>query len=222
MDSLLAQLNDDLAQLAGHARRGLVQIHNGRRGLGAGTIWQADGLVLTNAHVALAARRGRRMAASRRRAGLIVALPDGRRLPAGLLACDERRDLAALSVPASGLPTIELGDSRRLRPGDWVMALGHPWGVLGAATAGTVITVGPPPEMPLTADFVQVGLHLRPGHSGGPMVDADGRLVGINTMINGPNVGLAIPVHEAIAFLKEHLGRRPAGHPDQLPAQRTL
>jgi serine protease Do len=128
-------------------------------------------------------------------------------LPAHVLAADADRDIAALAVEANHLPTIALGESKQLRPGQWVLALGHPWGVLGAASAGVVIDTGRPPEMPNNrGEFIQVGLHLRPGHSGGPLVDAQGRLVGINTMITGPEVGLAVPVHEVKHFLRQHLG----------------
>jgi S1-C subfamily serine protease len=171
-----------------------VQITNGQRGAGAGTIWHADGLIVTNAHVV-----GRR--------SLRVTLPDGRTLPARLLARDASRDLAALAVDATGLPTSELGQSKQLQPGQWVLALGHPWGVAGAVTAGVVIGVGPPPEMPLPQrELIQVGLRLRPGHSGGPLVDVHGRLVGINTMMAGPEVGLAVPVHVVKTFLRQALG----------------
>jgi S1-C subfamily serine protease len=171
-----------------------VEIKNGRGGAGAGTIWHPDGLIITNAHVI-----GRR--------GLKVTLADGRTLPARLLAHDADLDLAALSVEATELPTIELGRSKRLLPGQWVMALGHPWGVPNAVTAGVVIGLGPHPEgiMP-QRNLIQVNLPLRPGHSGGPLVDASGRLVGISAMMNGPQVGLAVPVHEAKAFLRRTLG----------------
>jgi S1-C subfamily serine protease len=88
-----------------------------------------------------------------------------------------------------------------------VVALGHPWGVTGATTAGMVIDVGRPAEgLPYRGELIQVGLHLRPGHSGGPMVDGAGRLVGINTMISGPEVGLAVPIHSVKRFLKQRLG----------------
>lgn len=189
----LERLNDALSMVAAHARAALVSIDVDGRGIGAGTIWHPAGLILTNAHVA-----GRR--------SLFVTLPDGRALPAKLLARDSGRDLAALSVEAGDLPTVELGDSRRLRAGDWVLALGHPWGVRGAVTAGVVIDVGRPQEMPAAQELIQVGLHLRPGRSGGPLVDAQGRLVGVNTMMAGPDVGLAVPVHAIKAFLKERLG----------------
>jgi serine protease Do len=193
MSSLWQQLNDEMSSAVGNVRRSLVQINNGRGGVGAGTLWHAAGLIITNAHVA-------------GRASLKVTLPDGRTLPARVLAQDVERDLAALSINADELPTIDLGNSKQLQPGEWVLAMGHPWGVLGAVTAGIVIDVGPPPEIPSRGEFIQVGLHLRPGHSGGPLVDVRGRLVGINTMIAGPEVGLAIPVHVVKNFLREELG----------------
>ena len=89
-------------------------------------------------------------------------------------------DLAALRIQADGLPTIQLADSRAVRPGQWVMALGHPWGVVGAATGGVIIGMGRQwPEMaPAKRDWLVVSLHMRPGHSGGPLVDVRGRLLG--------------------------------------------
>ena len=194
MSALLQQLSSDMADLATSVRRSLVHIRNGSRGAGAGSIWHSDGLIVTNAHVA----------ANRE---LHVTLPDGRELPARVLAHDSGLDLAALSVEGNGLPAISLGDSRRLRPGELVLAMGHPWGVSGAATAGVVIGVGNEvPETPLRGrEWVAAALRLRPGHSGGPMMDADGRLVGINTMITGPEVAMAVPVHVVKDFLRDAL-----------------
>ena len=188
---MLPELNTDLADVVERVYCSLVHVQNGRRGSGAGTIWHPQGLIVTNAHVA-------------GRGPLKVGLLDGRTLPAQILARDPDRDLAALRVEASDLPSVQLGDSRRLRPGEWVMAVGHPWGVPGAATAGVVIGMGAEwPEMPRNGrDWVVVSLHMRPGHSGGPLVDVHGRLVGINTMINGPDVGVAIPVHVVVEFLR--------------------
>lgn len=193
MTTLLQQLNSEMVAAVEQARRSLVQIQNGR-GAGAGTIWQSDGLIITNAHVV-------------RHRNIGVTLPDGRSLPARLLAHDVQRDLAALAVAANNLPAVTLGDAHQLQPGQWVLALGHPWGVKGAVSAGAVIDVGLPPELPGRAgEFIQVGLTLRPGHSGGPLVDGQGRLVGINTMISGPEVGLAVPVYVVKKFLRETLG----------------
>ena len=205
------QLNGEMAALVDSARRSLVEISNGRRGHGAGTIWHPDGLIITNAHVV-------HVQAPR------VTLSDGRTLPARLLAHDPALDLAALKVDASGLPTVELGESSKLRAGEWVMALGHPWSVAGAVSGGVVIGVGAewaelprPPLRPRRVnretrenrggEWLVAGLQLRPGHSGGPMIDARGRLVGINTMMAGPGVGVAVPVHVVKRFLQQGLER---------------
>ena len=192
MNDLIQELNDEMSGAVEDVRRSLVSIHNGHGGAGAGTIWRPDGLVITNAHVV----RGRH--------GLKVTLPDARTLPARLLAHDDQHDLAALAVDAEGLPTIQVGDSRLLKAGQWVMAIGHPYGVAGAVTAGIVIGEGA--ELPEVAsrgrEWIAVSLHMRPGHSGGPLVDIDGRLVGINTMITGPDVGMAVPVHVVKEFLR--------------------
>lgn len=197
MSQLIEQLNAALADRVASAWRSLVQISSGR-GSGAGTIWHADGLIITNAHVV----RGDAVPQ--------ITLPDGRSLPAQILAVDAERDLAALVVDAYNLPTIEVGDSRKLRPGQWVTAVGHPWGVQGAITSGVVIGAGA--KLPEMSDlqpgreWIALSLHMRPGHSGGPLVDALGRLVGINTMITGPDVGFAIPIQVVKAFLKERMG----------------
>jgi S1-C subfamily serine protease len=197
MSNLLQQLNNELTEVVTRTRQSLVVIRNGRSGAGAGTIWHTDGLIVTNAHVV-------------QRGSLEVVLADERSFSARVLAHDKERDLAALSIKAEGLPTVELGDSRDLQPGQLVLALGHPWGVAGAVSAGPVIQVGLPPEIPrVSTEFVQAGLKLRPGHSGGPMIDVRGRLVGINTMITGPEVGLAVPVQVVKGFLRVHLGSKP-------------
>ncbi len=190
--NLVEEVSADLGALAERVQRSLVEVHNGRRGYGAGTIWQSRGLIITNAHVIGTGHVG-------------VTLPDGRDLPARVLARDPRRDLAALAVDGGELPVIELGDSRALRPGQWVMAVGHPLGVPGAATAGIVIGSGPVWTSGELAggEAILASLHLRPGHSGGPLVDSAGRLVGINVMMQGPDVGVAIPVHVAKNFLRE-------------------
>lgn len=188
-------LDAEMATAVDEVHTSLVQLTNGRRGGGAGTIWHSDGLILTNAHVV------------RRRAPRVT-LWDGRDFPSRLLALDEKRDLAALRIDAHNLPTIKPGDSRRLAAGTWVLAVGHPWGVVGAVSAGTIIAVGRPLEWPnFPGELIQTSLWLRPGHSGGPLVDGNGRLLGINTMISGPQVGLAIPFHIVKAFLKENLSR---------------
>ncbi|MDX1991946.1 MAG: trypsin-like peptidase domain-containing protein [bacterium] len=205
MTNLFEQLSSEMADIASNVRSALVQITDGNGSIGAGTIWHSDGLIITNAHVV--AERDRRGLIRTR--SLSVILPDGRKLPATVLAMDETNDLAALSVQADNLPVIEPGDSKALRPGQWVMALGHPWGVRDSMTAGVVIGTGDNlPEMQPGREWIALNLHLRPGHSGGPLVDDAGRLVGVNTMISGPEVGFAVPAHIVKAFLKDTLGAR--------------
>lgn len=198
MSSVFEQLNNRLADVAAEARRSLVRISSGSgrmQGNGSGTIWHSDGLIVTNSHVV-------------ERANLQVTLPSGESLPATVIATDESLDLAALSVEASGLPTITAGNSKQLRPGDWVFAMGYPWGIAGGSTGGVVIGMGADfPELPRTnREWIALSLHLRPGHSGGPLLDDELRLVGVNTMITGPDVGFAIPVHVVKRFLKERIG----------------
>lgn len=203
MSSLLQQLNADLSSVVGSVRRSLVQVLDGRGGAGAGTIWHEDGLVITNAHVI--ARGG----------AIRVGLPNGQQFAATLLARDPDNDLAALAIEANGLPTVQPGDSKAVQPGQWVLALGHPWGVLDAVTGGIVIGAGHDlVELRGTGrDWLAVSLHLRPGHSGGPLVDAQGRLVGVNTLMTGPDVGVAVPVDSVKQFLKRHIGQHQRAEP---------
>jgi serine protease Do len=181
LDAAAAALAARLARITVEVRQG----GPGRRGgaaLGSGVVWHPDGLILTNAHVA--------------RGDVAVALPDGRVLGARLVARDPERDLAALVVDAGGLPAAEIGDAAALRVGELVLALGNPWGLARALTAGLVHAVD--------RRLVQADLRLAPGNSGGPLADARGRVVGLNTMIVG---GLAVAVPSGVArrFVREQL-----------------
>lgn len=195
MSGVFEQLNSALADVLTDVSASVVQVRDESRGAGAGTIWHSDGLIVTNAHVV-------------HHGPFKVALNDGRVLDAKLLARDEEHDLAALSIDAHDLPTIQIGNTRDLHPGQWVMALGHPWGVANAATSGVLIGVGRQlPELPTASqDWVVADLHLRPGNSGGPLIDAHGRLIGVNTLITGPNVGVAVAVDVVKEFLQRALG----------------
>jgi serine protease Do len=195
MSAIAAGIDREIEELAERVGRSLVQIRNGRGGAGAGAVWHSDGLILTNAHVV------------GRRATVVVA--NGASHEARVLAVDEERDLAALSVDASDLPAIELGSAHDLRSGEWLLAIGHPWGLEGAVTVGVVVGVGELPGLPAGGrEMVAASLHLRPGDSGGVLVDADGRLVGINTMMAGLDLGLAVSVDEAKRFVKRALGSK--------------
>ncbi len=196
MNGILAQLSQDMADVVRAVGHGLVRVENGRLGYGAGVIWEAEGLILTNAHVI-------------RREDPMVELPGGDQVRARVAALDRGLDLALLRVEKKGLQPLPRGDSRALRTGDWVAAAGHPWGVQGGVTCGTVIGIGRGwEEMPRDRrELILVSLHLRPGHSGGPLMDAGGNLVGINTLAAGPDVGVAVPVHVAEAFAAKQAAR---------------
>ncbi len=202
MATVLDQLNTALSGVLDDVSASVVQVRDESRGAGAGTIWHSDGLIVTNAHVAQGGP-------------LKVALHDGRVLDAQLIARDEEHDLAALAVEANDLPTIKIGSTRDLHPGQWVMALGHPWGVANAATGGILIGVGEQlPELPTARhEWVVADLHLRPGNSGGPLVDADGRMIGVNTLMTGPGVGVAVSVDVVKAFLQRTIGGKTEAAP---------
>lgn len=190
-----SNLASEIAAVAERLRRVTVQVRGGRGG-GAGVLWRSDGprshWVITNAHVA----RGPRAE---------LVLPDGRFLYAEVRATDARRDLAALTVQAAGLPAAEIGDSGGIRVGELVLAVGNPWGLIGAVAAGIVHAIGPirPPNGP---SCIQADVRLAPGNSGGPLADARGRVIGINSMVAG-GLALAIPSNEVERFLRG-LGRR--------------
>jgi S1-C subfamily serine protease len=196
----MQQLGEAQAHIATKVQKSLVTVSNDGRSGGAGVVWSAAGLILTNAHVI-------------RRQAPQVELHDGQRYESRIVARDPQRDLAFLQISFADLEPLVRGQSKALRPGDWVLSIGHPWGVRGAASAGSVIAVGQPAEQigRYRGDLIQVGLHLRPGHSGGPMVNASGEWVGLNTMIAGPNVGLAVPIHVIETFAQEYLSEQDVG-----------
>jgi len=202
MDSVLTQFSSGIATVGERVLPAVVQIRNGRAGAGAGIIWHSAGLIVTNAHV-VSNRRVSQQA-------LTVQLADGREFTPRLVAVDPEADLAVLQIDVHDLPAIELGSSQQLKPGQLVFAFGFPWGVAGGATSGVVIGVGAQVgDMVSTRnEWVAASLHLRPGHSGGPMVDANGRLIGINTLMNGPDVGAAVPVDVAKRFVQDAYGQQ--------------
>ena len=161
------------------------------RGQGSGFISSADGLVVTNNHVIQGAEE------------IEVVLDDGRRLPAAIVGTDPATDIALLQVETEGdLPTVEWGDSEALQIGAWVVAIGNPFGLGGTVTAGIVsarsrdIRAGP------YDDFIQTDAAINRGNSGGPLFDATGNVVGVNTAIFSPtggSVGIGFAVPSAVA-----------------------
>jgi serine protease Do len=167
-----ATLIEDLSQIAERVRRSTVQVEGHGRGGGSGVIWRPDGVVVTNAHVA-------------RRASGRIRLPDGRAVQATVAASDPRLDLALLQADAQDLPAAAIADSDSLRVGALVLAVGSPYGQAGTVTVGVV-------HASASARWIQADLRLAPGNSGGPLADAEGRVIGINTMV-AHGVALAIP-----------------------------
>jgi serine protease Do len=172
-----------LGEVIEKLRRSTVHVKAHRNGGGSGVVWSADGCIVTNAHVVEHARS----------AGVAeVEFWDGRILRGNITKRDRRRDLATIHVEASGLPAITVGDSNPLRPGEIVLAVGNPLGFTGAANTGVVHHV--------KADsWVVSQLRLAPGNSGGPLANASGELVGINTMIGG-GLAFAIPSRSVADF----------------------
>jgi serine protease Do len=177
-------------EVAERLRRSTVRVSSAGRGHGSGIIVKSDGTIVTNAHVAPG---GKTFGHS------TVTLWDGRSYAAEIAARDLRRDLAILRVPTSDLPAAPLGDSNQLRAGELVIAIGNPLGFMGALTAGIVHAVGPLPGLG-PRKWIQAGVRLAPGNSGGPLADASGNVVGVNTMVAG-RLGLAVPSNEVSRLL---------------------
>jgi serine protease Do len=197
----IARLNDFMHGLAERLKPSLVQVRvrravdspaegegstpEERRASGSGFIIRQDGYLVTNAHVVTEAER------------IQVKLADGRRFEGRLVGQDDRVDLALVKIEATGLPVADLGDSNRLRVGEFVLALGHPFGLEQTVSFGIVSRKGAPLQVAAPGfDFIQTDAAVNPGNSGGPLVSMAGEVVGVNSMAarNG-SIGFAIPIN---------------------------
>jgi len=161
-----------------------------RQGLGSGFVINATGLILTNNHVVENADQ------------IKVHLPDGSDYDAEAVGWDPRTDIAVLRIkPNKPLPVAPLGDSSKLQKGEWVVAIGNPFGLEGSATKGIISALGRKDVQPggrqIYADFIQTDALINPGNSGGPLVNMYGEVIGINSAINaaGQGIGFAIPIN---------------------------
>ncbi len=160
-----------------------------QRGVGSGFILSADGFVMTNAHVVEGADE------------VIVTLTDKREMKARIIGSDRRTDVAVVKIDATGLPFVRVGDVNNLRVGEWVLAIGSPFGLDNTVTAGIVSA-----KQRDTGDylpFIQTDVAVNPGNSGGPLINMRGEVVGINSQIysrSGGFMGIsfAIPIDEAM------------------------
>lgn len=169
--------------------RGQPQEEPQPRGVGSGFILSSDGFIMTNAHVVDGADE------------VLVTLTDKREFKAKIIGADKRSDVAVVKIEATGLPAVKVGDVSRLKVGEWVMAIGSPFGLENSVTAGIVSA-----KQRDTGDylpFIQTDVAINPGNSGGPLINMRGEVVGINSQIysrTGGSVGIsfAIPMDEAV------------------------
>jgi serine protease Do len=164
-----------------------------QRSLGSGFIISRDGFIFTNNHVVEKADKIR------------VRLSSGKEYDATVIGKDAKTDIALIKIRAGGLPVVEFGDSDRLRVGDWVIAIGNPFGLEQTVTAGIVSAKGRVIGAGPYDNFIQTDASINPGNSGGPLFSMDGKVVGINTAIvaHGQGIGFAIPVNMAKEILPE-------------------
>jgi S1-C subfamily serine protease len=177
------------------------------RGLGSGFIYDAKGLLLTNAHVVEGSSR------------VMVGLSDGRRVEGQVVGVDRVTDLAVVQLPGGNWPVAALGNSDVLQVGDWVIAVGNPFGLDQTVTLGIVSSLNRnAAKLGITdkrLELIQTDAAINPGNSGGPLLDADGAVVGINTLVrSGPGAGLgfAIPINRARSIAEQLVTKGSVSH----------
>jgi len=167
-----------------------------RQGQGSGVIFSKEGYILTNEHVIHEAEE------------IKVVLPDGREFEGELIGSDPSVDLAVVKIKAKGLPLAKLGTSDELRPGEFCIAIGNPFGLQNTLTFGVISatgrSIGPAPGK-LLENLIQTQAPINPGNSGGPLIDLEGEVIGINTAIipYGQGIGFAIPINTAKEIIDE-------------------
>ncbi|MBL6750573.1 MAG: Do family serine endopeptidase [Nevskia sp.] len=172
------------------------QGRGGEQSLGSGFILSSDGYILTNQHVVSDAKE------------VTVRLSDHRQLPAQVIGSDERSDIALLKIDATGLPAVKLADMKKTRVGEWVMAIGSPFGFDYSVTAGIISAKGRNLETEQYVPFIQTDAAINPGNSGGPLFNLRGEVVGINSQIYSQTggfmgVAFAIPIDVAAKVARE-------------------
>src|SRR5215813_11856430 len=194
-----SEVSRTFVEAAKRIKPAVVHIKVGTRGAtGSGMIVSSDGYILTNNHVASAANE------------LSVKLADGRELRARRIGVDPRTDLALIKVEAQNLPYATLGDSSKLEQGEWVIALGSPFGLEQTMTAGIISATGR--KFGGAYDnYIQTDASINPGNSGGPLVNMNGEVIGVNTSIyssggGSEGVGFAIPSNTAKRVKEQLLG----------------
>jgi S1-C subfamily serine protease len=183
------------------------QMERIEKGTGSGFILSADGKIVTNAHVVAGAEQVK------------VTLKDGRVLTGKVLGIDRVTDVAVVKVDAQNLPTVQLGESEKLLPGEWAIAIGNPLGLDNTVTVGIVSATGRTSSQVGIPDkrvsFIQTDAAINPGNSGGPLLNARGEVIGINTAIRAraQGLGFAIPIRTAIRISDRLFAKGKVDHP---------
>ena len=178
-----------------------------QRGVGSGFIIDSNGTLLTNAHVVDGSNRVR------------VTLSDGRTFNGRVLGRDKLTDLAVVKISANNLPSVKLGNSDTLKPGEWAIAIGNPLGLDNSVTAGIISGTGRSSGLVGTPDkrlrFIQTDAAINPGNSGGPLLNQKGEVIGINTAIIGraQGLGFAIPINRARSIADRLIAGKQVEHP---------
>ncbi|NEO26384.1 MAG: trypsin-like serine protease [Kamptonema sp. SIO4C4] len=178
-----------------------------QEGSGSGFIIGEDGKILTNAHVVSGADT------------VTVTLKDGRTLDGQVMGVDPITDVAVVEVDAENLPTVALGNSDNLEPGEWAIAIGNPLGLDNTVTTGIISATGRTSAQIGVPDkrvnFIQTDAAINPGNSGGPLINTDGEVVGVNTAIirNAQGLGFAIPINQAKDIAEQLIANGSVDHP---------
>ena len=197
-------LTEELAEVIRRVQRSLVVVQDGRRGVGAGILWCAGGWIVTNNHVVAHGKKVR------------AVVLDGSELPAQVVAKDADIDLALLKVDDEHTPAALISNGDSLRVGQYVMAVGHPWGERGLVTGGLVsgfskVQTG---NGHGEIEILRTDARLAPGNSGGPLIDAHGAVIGVNTMIVGGDAGVAVPSRVVSRFVDQAISAQ--GKPQEI------
>ncbi|MEA5570208.1 HhoA/HhoB/HtrA family serine endopeptidase [Calothrix sp. UHCC 0171] len=205
--SLPDELNDPFLRRFFGSGGGVPQQRRLERGTGSGFLISADGRILTNAHVVDGADK------------VQVILKDGRKFQGKVLGKDELTDVAVVQIQANNLPTVAIGNSDQLQPGEWAIAIGNPLGLDNTVTTGIISATGRSSNLIGAGDkrvsYIQTDAAINPGNSGGPLLNARGEVIGMNTAIiqGAQGLGFAIPINTAQRISSQLIANGKVQHP---------
>jgi len=207
-EELPEPFRDFFDQFGGGGNRRGLQMPRKAVSMGSGFVIDRSGFIVTNNHVVADGKK------------ITVKFPDGREFTAKLLGSDDATDIALLKIKSDKpLPSVDFGDDHAVRVGDWVIAVGNPFGLSNTVTAGIISSIGRDVGNGPYTDYLQIDAPINRGNSGGPTFDLEGKVIGMNSMIYSPSggsvgIGFAIPsstIHDVVAQLESH-GRVARGY----------